>query len=56
MWELRHDIEDLDARVNVLRSRFPPDTWEVVSGRVESEVSRASATLSERVVEVERAM
>ena len=31
------------------------DTWEVVSDRVASEISRVSATLNERVTEVERA-
>ena len=31
------------------------DTWEVVPDRVVSEISRVSVTLSERVIEVERA-
>ena len=30
MWELRHAIEDLDAKMNILRSGSPTDTWEVV--------------------------
>ena len=56
MWEFRHAIEDLDAKMNILQSRSPTDTWESVSDRVASEVGRVSATLNERVAEVERAM
>ena len=56
MWQLRHAIGDLDARMTVLQSRFSTDSWEVVSDRVASEASRMSATLNERVAEVERAM
>ena len=56
MQELRHAIAHPDAKMNILRSRSPTDTWEVVSDRVASEGRRVSATLSERVAEVERAM
>ena len=35
IWELRNAIDDLEAKVNLLRSRSPMDTWEVVSDRVD---------------------
>ena len=56
MWELRHAIEDLDAQMTVLQSRFSTDSWEFVSDRVASGVGRMSATLNDRVAEVGRAM
>ena len=41
--------------VNIVR-RSQDDTWDLVSERLTSEVDRASATLTERVAEVERAV
>ena len=49
-------IDDLEAKVNLLRTRPPMDTWEIVSDRVAFEISRVSAAQNERVTEVERAV
>ena len=35
-------IDDLEAKVSLLRPRSPMDTWEVVSDRVASEISRVT--------------
>ena len=58
MWELRDASANLEARVNLLQPRAPTDvSWEAVSDRVASEISRVSETLNERVVsEVEQAI
>ena len=56
MWELRNAINDLEAKVNILHTRSRANTWEVVSDRVTSEIDRISATLNERMTEVERAV
>ena len=42
MLGLRVAITNLKARVNLLRPRFPMESWEVVSDRVASEISRVS--------------
>ena len=51
--EIRDVISALEERVNIFH-RSRDDTWELISDRVTSEMDRASATLSERVTEVER--
>ena len=58
MLELREAITNLEARMNLPPPRAPTDvSWETVSDRVASEISRASETLNEKmVVEVERAI
>ena len=53
VWQLRHAIEHLDAQTTVLQSRFSTDSWEVLSDRIASKVSRMSATLNKRVAEGE---
>ena len=57
MWELRDAITNLEARVNLLRPRASTESWEAVSDRVASEVSRMSEALNERMVpEIGRAI
>ena len=58
MLDLRDTVANLEARVNLLRPRAPTDvSWEAVSERVASDVSRASETLNDRMIpEVVRAI
>ena len=53
--EIRDVISAIEERVNIVR-RSQDDTWDLVSERLTSEVDRASAFLTERVAEVERAV
>ena len=53
--DIREVIASSEERVNILRGSRD-DTWEVVSDRLTSEVDRVSATLTERMAEVERAV
>ena len=53
--EIRRAINDVEAQVSILH-RSHADTWEVVSDRVTSEIDRVSATLNERMAEIERAV
>ena len=50
------EINDLEAKVNILHTRSRATTWEVVSERVTSELDRMSATLNDRLTELERAV
>ena len=50
--EIGDVITGIEERVNTLR-RSRDDAWEVISGRMTSEVDRVSATLNEQVAEVE---
>ena len=53
--EIREVITAIEERVNILR-RSRGHTWEAISDRATTELDRVSATLSERVADVERAM
>ena len=51
--EIREVITTIEERVNILR-RSRDNAWEFISDRLTTEVERVSATLDERVAEVER--